>query len=66
MAPADVLTSRPTLLVDSSICDPKEMEAASKVGMMDKCSTLVGEVARMATRIIVEKRESLKEKAAQA
>jgi C_GCAxxG_C_C family probable redox protein len=49
-----------------NLYDPKEMEAASKVGMMDKCSTLVGEVARMATRIILEKRESLKEKAAQA
>jgi hypothetical protein len=42
------------------------MEAAFKAGMVDKCSTLVGEVARMATKIILEKRESLKEKAAQA
>jgi C_GCAxxG_C_C family probable redox protein len=46
-----------------NLYDPKEMEEASKVGMMDKCSTLVGEVARMATRIILQKRESLKEKA---
>jgi len=49
-----------------NLYDPKEMEAAYKAGMVDKCSTLVGEVARMATRIILEKRESLKEKASQA
>lgn len=34
--------------------DPKEMEAAYKAGMLDKYSTLVGEVARMATRIVLE------------
>lgn len=49
-----------------NLYDPKEMEAAFKAGMVDKCSTLVGEVAKMATKIILEKRESLKEKAAQA
>jgi len=49
-----------------NLYDPQEMEEASKAGMMDKCSTLVGEVARMATRIILEKRESVKEKAGQA
>ena len=49
-----------------NLYDPKEMEAAFKAGMVDKCSTLVGEVARMATKIILEKRESLKEKAVQA
>ena len=49
-----------------NLYDPKEMEAARKAGMVEKCSTLVGEVARMATKIILEKRESLKEKAAQA
>jgi C_GCAxxG_C_C family probable redox protein len=49
-----------------NLYDPKEMEAAFKAGMVDKCSTLVGEVARMATKIILEKRESLKEKAGQA
>jgi C_GCAxxG_C_C family probable redox protein len=49
-----------------NLYDPNEMEAASKAGMMDKCSTLVGEVARMATKIILEDRERLKEKAAQA
>jgi C_GCAxxG_C_C family probable redox protein len=48
-----------------NLYDPKEMEAAKKAGMVDKCSTLVGDVARMATRIILEKRESLKEKADQ-
>lgn len=47
-----------------NLYDPAEMEAAMKAGMMDKCSTLVGEVARMATQIILEEkeRESLKEK----
>jgi C_GCAxxG_C_C family probable redox protein len=49
-----------------NLYDPKEMEEASKVGMIDKCSTLVGEVARMATKIILEKRESLRGKAARA
>jgi C_GCAxxG_C_C family probable redox protein len=49
-----------------NLYDPKEMEAAFKAGMVDKCSTLVGEVARMATKIILEKRESLKEKSGQA
>jgi len=45
-----------------NLYDPDEMKAAVKAGMMDKCSTVVGEVARMATRIILEKKESLKEK----
>jgi C_GCAxxG_C_C family probable redox protein len=49
-----------------NLYDPKEMEAARKAGMADKCSTLVGEVARMTTKIILEKRESLREKTAQA
>jgi C_GCAxxG_C_C family probable redox protein len=49
-----------------NLYDPKEMEAAYKAGMVDKCSTLVGEVARMTTKIILGKRESLKEKADQA
>jgi len=49
-----------------NLYDPKEMEAAYKAGMVDKCSTLVGEIARMATKIILEKRESLREKADQA
>jgi C_GCAxxG_C_C family probable redox protein len=42
-----------------NLYDPSEMKAAAKAGMLDKCSTVVGEVARMATRIILEKRESL-------
>lgn len=47
-----------------NLYDPAEMEAAVKAGMVDKCSTLVGETARMTTRIILEEREreSLKEK----
>jgi len=49
-----------------NLYDPKEMEAAFKAGMVDKCSTLVGEVARMTTKIILKKRESLREKAGQA
>ena len=40
-----------------NLYDPAEMEAAVKAGMMDKCSTLVGETARMATKIILEERE---------
>jgi C_GCAxxG_C_C family probable redox protein len=44
-----------------NLYDPEEMKAAYKAGLVDKCSTLVGEVARMATRIIVEKKKSIKE-----
>ena len=44
-----------------NLYDPEEMEAAYKAGLVDKCSTLVGEVARMATRIILEKRKSIRE-----
>jgi C_GCAxxG_C_C family probable redox protein len=46
-----------------NLYDPSEFQAAMKAGLPDKCSTLVGEVARMATKIILEKRESLREKA---
>jgi len=44
--------------------DPDEMEAAREAGMGEKCSTLIGEVARMATKIILEEkeREALEEK----
>ena len=42
------------------------VEAAKEAGMVDKCSTLVGEVARMATKIILEERKSLEGKADQA
>ena len=41
-----------------NLYDPAEMEAGLQAGMMDKCSTLVGETARMATEIILEERES--------
>jgi C_GCAxxG_C_C family probable redox protein len=37
--------------------DPAEFKAALKAGMLEECSTLVGEVARIATRIILEEKE---------
>jgi len=37
-----------------NLYDPEEMKAAVKAGMLDTCSTLVGEVARMTTEIILE------------
>ena len=40
-----------------NLYDPAETELAVKAGLPDKCSTLTGEVARMATRIILEERE---------
>jgi len=40
-----------------NLYEPAEMEAALKAGMAEKCSTLVGEVAKMATKIILEERE---------
>jgi len=40
-----------------NLYDPKEMEAALKAGMPEKCSTIVGETARMATHIILEEKE---------
>jgi C_GCAxxG_C_C family probable redox protein len=49
-----------------NLYDPSEFKAAAKAGVLDTCSTLVGEAARMATRIILEKRESLGEKQAAA
>lgn len=39
-----------------NLYDPEEMKAAMKAGMPDTCSTLVGDVARMATEIIIEAR----------
>jgi C_GCAxxG_C_C family probable redox protein len=47
-----------------NLYEPTEMEAALKAGMPDKCSTLIGEIAKMTTKIILEEREreSLKEK----
>ncbi len=43
-----------------NLYDPAEMQAAVKAGMMEKCSSLVGEVAKMTTRIIIEERERKK------
>ena len=40
-----------------NLYEPAEMEAALKAGMAEKCSTLVGEVAKMTTRIILEEKE---------
>lgn len=40
-----------------NLYDPEEMKAAMKAGMLDTCSTLVGEVAKMATEIILEAQE---------
>ena len=40
-----------------NLYDPEDVEAAIKAGMPEKCSTLVGEVARMAVRIILEENE---------
>ena len=40
-----------------NLYDLGEMEAARKAGMADKCSTVVGEVAKMATKIILDERE---------
>ncbi|MHA1377343.1 MAG: C-GCAxxG-C-C family protein [Candidatus Helarchaeota archaeon] len=47
--------------VQKSLCgrtfdlwDPKQMKEAFETGMMEHCSTLVGTVAKMATKIILE------------
>jgi C_GCAxxG_C_C family probable redox protein len=40
-----------------NLYDPDEMKAAMKAGLLETCSTLVGEVARMTTEIILEARE---------
>jgi len=40
-----------------NLYDPEEMKAAMKAGLLDTCSTLVGEVAKMATEIILEAQE---------
>lgn len=47
-----------------NLYDPKEMEEAAKAGMPDKCSTLVGETARMALTIILDERQRMASKAA--
>ena len=43
-----------------NLYDPSELQAAVKAGMMEKCSSLVGEVAKMTTRIILEEQERKK------
>ena len=40
-----------------NLYDSQEMKAAMKAGLLDTCSTLVGEVARMTTEIILDARE---------
>lgn len=40
-----------------NLLDPAEMEAAVKAGVMDTCSTLAGEVARMTVTIILEQKD---------
>jgi len=49
-----------------NLYDPEEMKAAFKAGLPKKCSTLVGETARMATQIILDERERQTRKAAQS
>lgn len=39
-----------------NLYDPAELEAATSAGLLETCSTLVGEVARMTTEIILEAR----------
>ncbi len=43
-----------------NLYDPAEMKAAFEAGLPDKCSSLVGETARMATRIILEEQSKKK------
>ena len=45
-----------------NLYDPEDIKAAFKAGMPEKCSTLVGETARMALRIILDEREAKKVK----
>jgi C_GCAxxG_C_C family probable redox protein len=40
-----------------NLYDPEEMKAATKAGLLETCSTLVGEVARMTTEIILQAQE---------
>ncbi len=48
-----------------NLYDPEEMKAAFKAGMPEKCSTLVGETARMALKIILDEQEARKAKNSQ-
>ena len=41
-----------------NLYDPAELEAAFKGGMLDTCSTVVGEVAQMTVDIILEERKA--------
>ena len=43
-----------------NLYDPAEMKAAFEAGMPEKCSSLVGETARIATRIILEEQAKVK------
>ena len=40
-----------------NLYDPEDMKAGMEAGMLDRCSTLAGEVAQMATEIILETQE---------
>ncbi len=40
-----------------NLLDPNDLQAALEAGMLERCSTLVGEVARMTTEIILEAQE---------
>ncbi|HDP81317.1 MAG TPA: C_GCAxxG_C_C family protein [Spirochaetes bacterium] len=40
-----------------NLYDPEEMKAALEAGMLETCSTVVGETARMAVEIILEERD---------
>ncbi len=48
-----------------NLYDPAEFEAGLKAGMPEKCSTVVGETARMATRIILDEQKKQREKSQQ-
>ncbi len=39
-----------------NLYDPEELKAAAIAGVREKCSTLAGEVARIATKLILEER----------
>jgi len=49
-----------------NLYDPDEMEAAFKAGLPEKCSTLAGETARMAVKIILDERERQSRKGKQS
>jgi C_GCAxxG_C_C family probable redox protein len=45
-----------------NLYDPEEMKAAFTAGMPEKCSTLVGETARISTKIILDEQEAKRRK----